>query len=480
MPDEITDLLSTESKPKKHGFIFWLLIVVAIFLIAAIGYLVYNFFELKQTVLVSPLKIIADQSQPTSTPTPVRTDFNILIMGYGGGNHDGAYLTDSMILAHLDFATQKVSLISIPRDLWVKIPFNGDENQYGKINSAYAIGIDDKNYSNKLQQYQGPAGGGVLAKTIVSQITGLPIDKFVAIDFNGFTKSIDALGGVDVNVEKTFTDTQYPIEGKETELCGYSVEAIPTLTKTPDFAPEKIFTCRYETVHFDQGVTHMDGSTALKYVRSRHSLEDGTDFGRSKRQQSLIVAVKNKIFSIDFITKVIPFMSTLKGDFKTDLTLGEIQQFISKASNFKTYSIKNYAITDQNFLEDSVAETGAFILQPTTGIDKWEIIQSWINNILTDKNTPAVKTINCSNQTDLDNLTEFLDKNNYFVIPAIGKCTNQSAATSVVTFDSNLNQTITDQLKTNLGLTKITNKPVEDSSYNILITIGNNYNTISP
>ena len=215
MPDEITDLLSTESKPKKHGFIFWLLIVVAIFLIAAIGYLVYNFFELKQTVLVSPLKIIADQSQPTSTPTPVRTDFNILIMGYGGGNHDGAYLTDSMILAHLDFATQKVSLISIPRDLWVKIPFNGDENQYGKINSAYAIGIDDKNYSNKLQQYQGPAGGGVLAKTIVSQITGLPIDKFVAIDFNGFTKSIDALGGVDVNVEKTFTDTQYPIEGKK-------------------------------------------------------------------------------------------------------------------------------------------------------------------------------------------------------------------------------------------------------------------------
>src|SRR5579864_5172138 len=150
-----------------------------------------------------------------------KNPINILLLGYGGGNHDGAYLTDSMIVVHIDPKTRKVYLISVPRDIWVKIPTNGTDGNYWKINAAYELGLDDMSYPNKQAQFKGQDGGGRLAEYIVSHVTGLPIDYFVGMDFTGFKHSIDTLGGVDIRVETAFTDSEYPIDGNETDLCGH-------------------------------------------------------------------------------------------------------------------------------------------------------------------------------------------------------------------------------------------------------------------
>jgi len=164
--------------------------------------------------------------------------FSVLLMGYAGGKHDGTYLTDSMIAARIDPAAKKVYLVSIPRDTWITIPSTDGTSNHWKINAAYQIGLDDKGYPNKPVEYTGEAGGANLAKYVTSQVTGQPIDYFVAIDFAGFKNTIDALGGVDVQVETTFDDFAYPLDKIDDESCGHSSEDIEKYTATVSAEPQ--------------------------------------------------------------------------------------------------------------------------------------------------------------------------------------------------------------------------------------------------
>jgi LCP family protein required for cell wall assembly len=186
---------------------------------------------------------------------------NILILGIGGGTHEGADLTDTIMVLSLDSSKKSVALISIPRDIW-------SDTLKDKVNSAYHYG--------EMKQ---KGGGLLLSKVIMEDVIGMPIDYAVVIDFSGFTKVIDAVGGIDVNVPEAFTDTQYPKPGMEQATC----PGDPTNA------------CVYETVHFDAGLQHMDGSRALIYARSRHAEGDeGSDFARSRRQQIIMVALKDR------------------------------------------------------------------------------------------------------------------------------------------------------------------------------------------
>src|ERR1035437_716156 len=140
---------------------------------------------------------------------------NILLLGIGDLNHDGTNLTDTIMLASLDPKNNKVTLVSIPRDLW----FPDLTMNVKKINGAYAYGEAVKK------------GGGLsLAEAAIGKITGQPIDYGVRIDFSGFVKAVDIIGGLDINVDNTFDDYQYPIDGKETDTCGHSPEEMQTLT----------------------------------------------------------------------------------------------------------------------------------------------------------------------------------------------------------------------------------------------------------
>jgi len=356
-----------------------IIIGLAFFLITAgVGLAVFLYGSFNQ---------VAVHSSVVSTPTPkpkvegfnALEPFNILLLGYGGGTHQGGKLTDTILLASIQPQQKRVFLISIPRDLWVSLPIKGNEESYWKMNAAYAIGADDIGYPDKNEQFTGKAGGGELAKLVVTKVTGLSVHRFAALDFNGFKKTIDTLGSISVKVDRTFDDFHYPIEGKENETCDKTPEDVAALTATiSGDLLDQAFTCRYEVLHFDAGKTTMDGTTALKYVRSRHSAQDGGDFNRGARQRNVMLAVKDKILALNFFPKIIPFTSSLSNDLTMDFTLEDIQEFLKYKDDLSAYKIVNIALTQENVLRITKSENGQSIIVPKEGAGQWSELQSWL------------------------------------------------------------------------------------------------------
>ena len=378
---------------KKILYIFIGFNILALLATSLYFLFTYNKVFVKPT----PPKVEPGSLLPSATPTPdPDAPISVLLLGYGGGTHDGGLLTDSIILARLQPKTKQVFLVSIPRDLWVYLPLKENEDIPFKINSAYAWGSSTTQYLSRPQQYTGDAGGGQLAKDTLQKVLGVPIDNFVALDFQAFQKTIDTLGGIDVKVQRSFDDPLYPLEDPEIdETCGKSEEEIAALTATiSGLKLEEQFSCRYEQLHFDSGLQHMDGSTALKFARSRHSPTDGGDYNRSSRQKLVIEAVKNKIFSINFLPKAIPFINTLSYHLKTDLSLKDIEKHIARAAEYKDYEIISFAITEDNLLEQGRSSTGQFILAPKAGETDYSEIHQTLKNLfenMTPTPTPSIR-----------------------------------------------------------------------------------------
>lgn len=262
---------------------------------------------------------------------------NILLLGMGGEGHEGGDLTDSILLVSLDMGTYLATIIPVPRDVWVP-------TLKAKINTAYHYGEERR------------AGGGLdLAKSAVSEILGIPVHYGVTLDFQGFIKAIDAVGGIDVVIDNTFDDYKYPIPGKET------VE------------PES---ARYEHIHFEKGTMHMDGTTALKFARSRHALGDeGTDFARGARQAKIIASFKNKILSTDtlFNNQTLQALkNSVTSSYKTDISSLEQGSFIKLFFQISgKENIKNISITDQFTTPKSLRiYNGQWVLIPKTTLEE--------------------------------------------------------------------------------------------------------------
>ncbi len=335
------------------------------------------------TILVSnsPLTLSATQSASLEENEP--SDFSILLLGYGGNGHAGGLLTDTMIVAHIQPEKESITLITLPRDLWVHFPSSQNGETGWKINAAYQIGSDDASYPHKPTQFTGESGGGALAKYAVQKVVGFPIDSFVAVSFLGFTETVDVLGGLDVQVEKTFDDFWYPIEGEEENTCGRSTEDIATLSATlSGYLLEQQFPCRYETLHFDRGLVSMDGETALKYARSRHSSQDGSDFARSQRQKQVLLAARKKALSLNLISKFFPLVNSLGQNIRTDLSLEDLQNFVAKKDTYSQYTIKSISLTDKNVLVHGRSSNGQYILNPRGGEENWSEIHAWIQEQL--------------------------------------------------------------------------------------------------
>ena len=343
-----------------------------------IFYLTYNKMVVKKNISINKNMTVS----PTATPTPDPfAPYSILLLGYGGGTHDGGLLTDTIMLAQIRPRDEEIRLISIPRDLWSPIQIEGEKIENKKINEAYAIGSDDKKYPNKKTEFTGKAGGGEMAKYTVEQVTGIKPDYFVAVDFDGFVKIIDNLGGVDIKVNQTFDDQFYPIEELKNDTCGKSEEEMKSLEATMSGDKlEQQYSCRYELLHFDKGIQHMDGTTALKYARSRHSSIGGGDFNRAERQKMVITSIRDKVINIGFVSKIIPTFQTLTRHITTDIDLTKMSELVSKAEEISQYKIISIALTDQNVLVNAKANTGQFILTPKLGENNWTEIYQFIEN----------------------------------------------------------------------------------------------------
>ncbi|QQS39139.1 LCP family protein [Candidatus Woesebacteria bacterium] len=321
-------------------------------------------------------------SKPIPTPK-TESVISVLLLGYGGAGHDGGTLSDVLMLVRLDYASKQVALISIPRDLWVNLPVRSDLSQHFKINMAHAIGLDDSQYGLKQPQYQGELGGGEMAKYAVTTVTGIPVDYFVSVDFAKFSQAIDLLDGIEVEIPVDFDDYFYPIKGLENETCGFSPEEIDKFhVDFSGFDLEKQFTCRYEHLHFEKGTSHMDGQTALKFVRSRHSDQHGGDFARSIRQQAILVATKNKLLALGALNNPMEFVNTIGSIIRTDFDFAGVTDLINVVGNTDEYEINSINLTTDNVFSNTTSEAGAYILIPKEGADKWNPVHAFIANSL--------------------------------------------------------------------------------------------------
>lgn len=284
---------------------------------------------------------------------------NILLLGMGGKKHEGGYLTDTIMLASLEPSTKKVALISIPRDMAIPVENMG----YRKINSINA-------YAEANQ----PDSGGMAISQAMSDIINVPVDYYFRVDFEAFVDLIDELGGIDVEVEKTLDDYSYPIEGREDD---------------PDYAS------RYQHLHIEKGLQTMDGALALKYARSRHGISgEGSDFARAKRQQIIILAVKNKLLNAGNLLKpmmISDIINNFQEHISTNLKVWEIIKLWSMFSDVEKGKITNKVIDNSanGLLTDSITDQGAYMLMPRSG--DYAEIQYFINNIFSSA-PEAVKT----------------------------------------------------------------------------------------
>ncbi len=251
---------------------------------------------------------------------------NFLILGQGGAGHEGPYLTDTIILISVRPKTGDVVMLSIPRDLAVPVPGLG----LRKVNAINAIG-----------ESQETGSGAALATNVIGQTFAVPIAGYVRIDFKGFVELVNILGGVDINIEKAFTDPSYP-DGID----------------------------RVISISFSAGEQHMDGETVLQYVRSRHgSNGEGSDFARARRQQQVLLALRDKLFRFStFLSpgKIAAIINSLEKNIETNIPTSQFDDLllIARRTEGRTIAQRVLDSSPDGVLKDEIGADGAYLLMP--------------------------------------------------------------------------------------------------------------------
>lgn len=268
-------------------------------------------------------------------PSPEENRLDILILGIRGENdpeakEGGALLTDTIMVFSFDKLTKKASLVSIPRDLYVKIT----RDKKDKINSTYEYGVYHHYGLNYIEE-------------LVSKITGIYIDKTLVINFSSFEKIIDDIGGIDIHLERPF---------QEPKQWSY------------------IF-------NLPAGDNHLNGRDALYYTRSRYS---SSDFDRSRRQQEVVFAIKNKLQNLDFWKdpiKTVGILNSIRGGIDTDISIWDYKNLLGLAKEINgAEKFKKYTISTDNLVYESKTSSGSYILLPKE--DRFDQIKQLFRDII--------------------------------------------------------------------------------------------------
>lgn len=255
---------------------------------------------------------------------------NFLILGIRGENDpDGGLLSDSIMLASYKEKEEKIAIISIPRDLYIEMPTLATS----KANEIYEKGLAQKDSLS-------------FVKRIFSRLTGVYIDNIVVFDFRAFQEIIDILGGIDITLEEPF---------RENSQWGYEF-SLPA------------------------GLNHLNGEEALYYVRSRYS---SSDFDRARRQQEVILAIKEKIVFLELLMhplKTASLAGSLGNHVTTDFNILNTAGLISLASNLNEAGNKiiRKTITTENLLNQTV-QNDIYILLPKD--ESWTEFRNFFKNI---------------------------------------------------------------------------------------------------
>lgn len=270
---------------------------------------------------------------------------NVLLLGIGGQGHEGPNLSDTIVVMSIDPKTKDAAMLSIPRDLYVKLPAVANYGaQYAKINAANVY------------------GGPEYASKVVSSVIGVPIHYYIVVDFSGFRQAVDAVGGVDINVPKAIYDPDYPCDSENGKYCPFSVKA---------------------------GLQHMSGTVALRYARSRKSTND---FDRAARQQQVLAAVREKALQLSTLTnpvKLTGLIDALGGHVKTDLQPGEVTKLAGIIKDINMSQVAQKVLSDEG--DDPLLVGGTNIIPaagwvavPKAGTYDYSEIQDFVKNIFVD------------------------------------------------------------------------------------------------
>jgi LCP family protein required for cell wall assembly len=251
---------------------------------------------------------------------------NVMMVGYGGGDHDGAYLADSIQVMSIDPDTDTTTTIPVPRDLWIEGVSSFSQN--GKINEVFSVGHASTGTVD---------GGAQRLAEVVSTVTGLEIEHWLTIDFTGFQEMVDAVGGVTID--------------NPTRFCWTTIE-------------EFHLAGRWEMGCFEQGLLELDGDEALIYARARYTsvVEESTDFARSVRQARIISALRGSLGDggIGAIGPGLGLMDAMEGRVRTDLSV--IDLFLLSGH---LDSDRRLELTEGPVLTATRNTIGQYILVPT-------------------------------------------------------------------------------------------------------------------
>ena len=264
---------------------------------------------------------------PEGTPVPLPTaqvesvypdwandePINILLLGVDTRvGDDDPPRSDTTIIVHIDPGTDEVAMMSIPRDLLVFIPGYGED----KFNAAYPIG--------EVNEEEIPGGGPTLVAQTVEANFSVPIHYFATVDFDGFRRVVDTVGGVVIDVDTTLSDNLYP---------------------TDDL--------RLTRVYFPTGLQKMDGDTALQYVRTRHA---DSDLGRAERQQQVLMAIREQAISLDMITEAQSLIRDMQDTVKTDLNFNEMLALANLGRSVQENDIARLNLWENGFLTEHLPD----------------------------------------------------------------------------------------------------------------------------
>jgi LCP family protein required for cell wall assembly len=324
---------------------------------------------------VNPIGEVVQAVEPTPGTIAYKLkhgqQVNILLLGRGGYENDAPYLTDSIMAISIDPSTNRVSMVSIPRDLVVRMNLQDNPSRVwtNKINAAYEVP-----YVNIIccvaSQYQGRDGGGHAAEHEVTKITGLEFDRYIAVDFKAFRDMVDALGGVDVCLSTNLDDIEYP-----------------------DYSGG------YHPIHYKAGCQHLSGEQALEIARSRHANQpqQASDFGRARRQQDIMQSIKKKATTINGFSKAPQLLSALQKNINTDMSLADMRAIYDWGKNLPDSSIIRVALTapsgaaDGNLLDSYNCGMGPTVSQLCPDDPSFTMIHLYVGAVLIDPKVLAEK-----------------------------------------------------------------------------------------
>jgi len=289
---------------------------------------------------------------------------NILLLGMGGEQNDAPYLTDSMMAVTIDPTTGRVMLLSIPRDLTVHMNLQNPPTRIwtNKINAAFEVP-----YVSIIccvaPEYTGRDGGGHAAEHEVGKVTGLTFDRYIGVDFVAFRDMVNALGGVDVCLSTNLDDWEYP---------NYNNGYMP--------------------IHYKAGCQHLNGEQALQISRSRHAVQpqQQSDFGRAKRQQDVMQAIKKKATTVNGFSKAPQLLDALQKNIHTNMSLSDMKAIYDWGKNLPDTSIIRVALTapsplgEGNLLDSGNCGMGPNVSQLCPDDPSYNMIKRYVASVFID------------------------------------------------------------------------------------------------